>query len=310
MHLWRSVWKRFATVIERHHAVPQPLMFWNSALLFITSISTWRPTERRNIGTNAIATRSVSKSNKALSLLLTCLSSSTCRAPVEWYRSYGHVRHLMNPIYFCTSGESKFIKQDTRLDAAMTFPERQQAKVLILGCGNSSFGADMLKDGWGQTIFNVDFSKTVIDQMKSKYNDFFYSHIKSHHGRLEFIHADVTKPLEDFPDNSIDLIVCKGTLDCILCSETPKHSALSMIKECNRLLVPGHGIFFLISNGSPDNRIEYLEVENSLNAYWSGISVHCLAQENSPVGDKKQVFCYICRKKPEEGKENYYHHLT
>ena len=136
----------------------------------------------------------------------------------------------------------------------MTFPERQNAKVLNLGCGNSNFGAEMLKDGWGSVIYNVDFSKVVVDQMTSKYNEFFYNHVKSHHGRMEFIHADITKPL-DFPDNSMDLIVCKGTFDCVLCGETPKHSILSMIKECNRVLVPGHGILFLISNGSPGSSV-------------------------------------------------------
>lgn len=100
------------------------------------------------------------------------------RSPSEWYRSYGHLRHLLNPIYFATangttaslkgkemssaSASSSSSQQQQSKKASTvehyTFPSRDATRILIVGCGNSSFGADMLRDGWGGNIVNVDFS--------------------------------------------------------------------------------------------------------------------------------------------------------
>lgn len=154
------------------------------------------------------------------------------------------------------------------------FPDRDQARVLILGCGNSSFGADMLRDGWTGPIVNVDFSSTVIEQMERKYGNHFYQHLGTKvAAKMEFLCADITQPLE-FDDGSFDLIVCKGALDAVLCSDGSRGHALRTVEECHRLLAPGHGILFLVTNGNPDNRLEYLERENSLSHYWRGVSVH------------------------------------
>ena len=111
--------------------------------------------------------------------------------------------------------------------------------------------------------------------MRKQYGEHFYQHLKrAKSAKLEFQCADITKPL-DIADGSFDLVVCKGAMDAVLCAG--RASALSMVKECARLLAPGHGIFFLVTNGNPDNRLEYLERENVLtgdSAYWRGVSVH------------------------------------
>lgn len=91
------------------------------------------------------------------------------RFPSEWYRSYGHLRHLLNPIYFATAtGTTESLKgkdissaqvaKRSLVDEGYTFPRRDKARILIVGCGNSAFGADMLRDGWGGRIENIDFS--------------------------------------------------------------------------------------------------------------------------------------------------------
>lgn len=213
--------------------------------------------------------------------------------PCEWYRGYGPLRHLLNPIYFAASGTK--IKNNSERHTPQktvppplpaspqpsiepyTFPTRDKARVLILGCGNSSFGADMLRDGWTGTIVNVDFSSAVIDQMKQKYSQHFYQHLSNKVAKpMEFVCADITQNL-DFEDGSFDLIVCKGALDAVMCSS--KGDALHTVEQCHRLLAPGHGIFFLVTNGNPDNRLEYLEYENSLAHYWRGVSVHTVAKQ-------------------------------
>lgn len=221
-----------------------------------------------------------------------CTTGTTNNSsPCEWYRGYGHLRHLLNPIYFAASGTKVKTSGSSSNNAShypapeaassvslpvpviepYTFPSRDKARILILGCGNSSFGADMLKDGWTGPMTNVDWSAKVIQQMKQKYSQHFYQHLPIKVAApMNFVCADMTRPL-DFPDSAFDLIVCKGSLDAVLCRS--KGDALRAVEECHRLLAPGHGIFFVVTNGNPDNRLEYLEHQHSLAHYWRGVSV-------------------------------------
>jgi SAM-dependent methyltransferase len=150
----------------------------------------------------------------------------------------------------------------------------------------------MLRDGWAGKIVNVDFSKVVVAQMQAKYDDKFYENLLSNIGgggykkkghssvnKMEFLCADITKPLP-FDDGSFDLIVCKGSFDAVLCSQGSRANIRSLVQQCARLLAPGHGIFFLVTNGNPDNRLEFLEYENQLNHYWHGVGVHPLPKRS------------------------------
>jgi len=119
----------------------------------------------------------------------------------------------------------------TKVNGMKRFPENDRCKVLILGCGNSSFGQKMLQDGWGSVV-NIDFSSVVIEQMKKKYEDYSDS--------MEFICADITKSFP-FADESFDLIICKGTFDAILTSSSSVTSAKFLVSECSRVLTNGHG---------------------------------------------------------------------
>lgn len=163
-----------------------------------------------------------------------------------------------------------------------SFPTRDGCRVLILGCGNSKFGEDMQRDGWSGPIVNVDFSSVVIDQMQRKYSDQFYrdwtARGHTYPTKMEFICADITERLP-FDDYSFDLIVCKGSFDAILCSPGSKLTIVRLVKECYRLLAPGYGIFFLVTHGNPDSRIEFLEHENSLDYFWHNVSVHHVTRQ-------------------------------
>jgi RAT1-interacting protein len=151
------------------------------------------------------------------------------------------------------------------------FPSYETCRVLVLGCGNSTFGEEMRNDGWLGPIVNVDFSKVVIDQMKKKYEGTNYGEIG---GRaMKFICADIVEGLP-FQDNSFDLIICKGTLDAILCSTESTISAKKVISECSRVLANGHGCLFLVSYANPDSRVEFLEHDNDLSFYWKEVSIH------------------------------------
>ena len=135
----------------------------------------------------------------------------------------------------------------------------------------------MQRDGWAGPIVNVDFSAVVIAQMKDKYNkDFYLKHMNWNKRnrpvpQMEFVRADMTTKLP-FENQSFDLIVCKGSFDAVLCSAGSKANILFTVRECARLLSCGHGIFFLVTQGNPDSRIEYLEYRNNLSHYWMGVN--------------------------------------
>ena len=82
--------------------------------------------------------------------------------------------------------------------------------------------------------------------------------------KMKFICADITKQLE-FPQSSFDLIINKGLLDSILCSNGSNAKCRSMMQECSRLLDNECGAMVIISHGAPDHRLEYLQT-----AEWTG----------------------------------------
>jgi SAM-dependent methyltransferase len=184
----------------------------------------------------------------------------------------------MDPSYFPTKGAG--LKVQPKVTTALSssscsdFPSRDESRILILGCGNSTLGEDMMRDGWKGEIVNVDFSEAVISQMKAKYNDAFYSNLYGEQGssairKMQFICADVTERLP-FSSESFDLIICKGSFDAVLCGSKVR----GVVAELHRVLARGHGIFFLVTNGNPDSRLEYLEHKNDINHYWQGVNVH------------------------------------
>ena len=61
---------------------------------------------------------------------------------------------------------------------------KRDANILIIGCGNSMLGEQMVDDGY-QNITNIDTSEGLIEQMTAKYKDSY--------PQLKFMVADVKK---------------------------------------------------------------------------------------------------------------------
>ena len=98
---------------------------------------------------------------------------------------------------------------------------------------------------------------------------------------MKFLCADVTDRLP-FQDGSFDLILCKATFDAVLCSIGSKFQAKRLVEESVRLLSnDGHGIFFLVSTGNPDNRVEYFEDDGDLGHYWNTVRTYTVP--NKPL---------------------------
>ena len=136
----------------------------------------------------------------------------------DWLQTYSSLKHLL-------SEES--LMATSKLKPLTPFPSPEKCRVLILGCGNSSFGFDMIQDGWKGHITNVDFSSTVIEQMKNKYKGY---------SNMDWYCLDITTNPLPYDDSSFDLIICKATLDALLTRADSVSSVKKVIQEAARVL--------------------------------------------------------------------------
>lgn len=151
----------------------------------------------------------------------------------DWYMSYGDIREYL-------------LK-----DALEGMPPKENIKVLIVGCGTSDVGINMVSDGFGN-ITCIDYSEVAIRKMSEKH--------KQTKG-LTYKVGDVRAL--DFQTNTFDLIIDKGTLDSILCGENGVENSNRMTDEIYRVLKP-NGKLVEITYGSPETRVHYLS-----NAPWT-----------------------------------------
>ena len=118
-------------------------------------------------------------------------------------------------------------------------------------------GEDMYDDGY-TTVSNIDISKVCIDQMVEKYRD-----------KTGLTWQQMNCTALEFPDESFDVVLDKGTLDSVLCGEGSTSNAGKTLSEITRVLKP-NGVLVCISYGIPDNRLSYFDNE----AYHWHVNVH------------------------------------
>lgn len=76
--------------------------------------------------------------------------------------------------------------------------------ILVTGCGNSRLSSKMYDDGY-HSIWNIDFSSTVIDNMSKEFPQ---------------MHWKVMDMLDlQFPPGTFDVVIEKATLDCLFVKE-------------------------------------------------------------------------------------------
>lgn len=117
-------------------------------------------------------------------------------------------------------------------------------KILIPGCGNSTLGGEMVKDGY-QDIISFDFSDVVVNQMKERYNKDKYKNLK-----YEVMDIRDIK----YPDNTFDYVLDKCTLDALVCGD--EDLVMKALSEYIRVLKP-NGLCVIISFGQEDDRLQY-----------------------------------------------------
>jgi SAM-dependent methyltransferase len=159
--------------------------------------------------------------------------------------------------------ESRF-ESEEEYDWLCTYPGVRQYllpflrptdSILVVGCGNSSFSADLYDDGY-KNIVNIDYSGNVVKAMAAK-----YSTEKPGMQWLEMNMLDLK-----FEDGSFDLVIDKAAMDAILVSEGDLwhphaecvHTVHEVCLQTSRVL-HDKGIYLQISFAQPHFRTKYLK---------------------------------------------------
>ena len=122
--------------------------------------------------------------------------------------------------------------------------------ILHIGCGNSKL-PETLSDAGYKNITNIDFSKKVIEQISKRY--------QNRYPKMKFKVMNILD-MNEFRENSFDIIIDKNALDCILCGGKSKEKYEKSLSEIYRVLSP-EGKFIMISYNTP------LYIKKFLNEY-------------------------------------------
>jgi 2-polyprenyl-3-methyl-5-hydroxy-6-metoxy-1,4-benzoquinol methylase len=128
-------------------------------------------------------------------------------------------------------------------------------KILIVGCGNSSFSADLYDLGY-LNITNIDFSSILIEKMQSL-------HIEKR-PNMKWLCMDMTDMT--FMNATFDVVIDKAAMDALMVNEGDvwdpedevKLSAHKMCSCISRILKADVGKFIQISFAQPHFRSKYL----------------------------------------------------
>jgi ubiquinone/menaquinone biosynthesis C-methylase UbiE len=115
--------------------------------------------------------------------------------------------------------------------------------MLMLGCGNSTLGEEMVEYGWRGPLIQVDVSSRVIETMSHR------CHQLIQNGHMNFVQDDACE-LSAFRDDMMHACLDKGLIDAIYCAE--EYDQLGeILKSVGRVLRPG-GSFVFLSFSRPE----------------------------------------------------------
>mmetsp|Transcript_45412 Transcript_45412/g.50910 ORF Transcript_45412/g.50910 Transcript_45412/m.50910 type:complete len:290 (-) Transcript_45412:72-941(-) len=153
--------------------------------------------------------------------------------------------------------------------------QKQLRPILMLGCGNSKLGEEMIEQGgFKGPIIQVDVSRSVVENMRQRCSDLVSN------GSMSFVQDDATE-LSAFRNNMIDACLDKGLMDAIFCAED-YHQLYQIQHTIHRVLRPG-GTFVFFSFSRPEFLIPKLMMPSvSMNVQkripWTGIEVQQLSK--------------------------------
>lgn len=151
--------------------------------------------------------------------------------------------------------------------------------VLMLGSGKSDLSEKMYEEGF-VNIVNVDISRAVLDQQKSR--------VESAMPSMRWVHGNVSAL--SFAKEMFDIIVDKGTLDAM---ESNRPLLRTAVQEAWRVLKP-RGLLMSISPSKPE-----LRVDSHLRRFaeWEKCHSHPMKltenQDGQPV-----IYMHVCCRPP------------
>lgn len=119
--------------------------------------------------------------------------------------------------------------------------------ILVIGCGNSLLSEEMYLDGYSN-ITSIDYSRNAINIMSARAYSRGYD--------LKYLEMDARNL--NFKDESIDVVLDKGTIDALMCGDDSSENCDQLAREAYRVLKPG-GTMICISYGIPSSRIEVFD---------------------------------------------------
>jgi len=121
--------------------------------------------------------------------------------------------------------------------------------ILMLGCGNSKLGEDMIEAGWRGPLLQVDVASRVIDSMSQR------CAAQQQTGDIQLIQDDATV-LSAFDDNHVPAAIDKGLVDALFCANEYQQ-CYNVMKSVHRVLKP-NGVFCCLSFSRPEFLLEKL----------------------------------------------------
>jgi len=173
-------------------------------------------------------------------------------------------------------------------------------KILVIGCGTSSFSFDLYSRGY-RNIVSIDYSAVVIEKLKSQHSNT--------EPEMEWICMDMTDLR--FAGSSFDVVIDKAAMDAIMVDEgdpwspddSVRNKAHKICEGVSRVLIED-GVFLQVSFMQPHFRRWYLLSETreepshrttySSSYRWS-ISHKALSRPDSEVASMEN-FLYVCQK--------------
>ncbi len=157
----------------------------------------------------------------------------------------------------------------------------KSSRILVLGCGNSAFSAELFGLGY-RNIVNIDFSSIVINEMQERYR---------HCQGMQFLTMNVLN-LGHFADSSIDFIFDKGCLDAVFCRTDGVDCVHNVCEQLSRVLVD-KGTFISVSYAQAAMRIPHYR--KPVHFLWSCEPTNVLNKEKDC-----SYTCFICKKDVEK----------
>jgi SAM-dependent methyltransferase len=129
--------------------------------------------------------------------------------------------------------------------------------ILMLGCGNSRFGEDMMEAGWKGPMIQVDVSARVVDTMAHRCGGYLQT------GVMQLVCDDATA-LERFNDETVAAAFDKGLVDALFCADAAGGECQDVLRAVHRVLLPG-GVFCFLSLSRPEFILKSLLLQPSHN---------------------------------------------